>query len=112
MQTYYIAIPCVLLAVFLVVMWRDVRTLKSRVTDVVEQHNNVKKALDAHDALFQEYHRAPMSLSDMTFEPISIPETEQPDTPTMEPASAPAAKAVSTSKKASSKATPAREKDN
>ena len=51
MYTYYILVPIVLLVVFLFMMWRDVRTLKSRVTDVVDQHNNVKKALDRHDSL-------------------------------------------------------------
>lgn len=51
MYTYYILVPIVLLVAFLFMMWRDVRTLKSRVTDVVEQHNNVKKALDRHDSM-------------------------------------------------------------
>ena len=51
MQQYYIAIGCAILSVFLFMMWRDVRTLKSRVTDVVEQHNNVKKALDRHESM-------------------------------------------------------------
>lgn len=51
MYTYYIIFACAVAAVFLFMMWRDVRTLKSRVTDVVEQHNNVKKALDRHESM-------------------------------------------------------------
>jgi hypothetical protein len=51
MYTYYYIIAAAVVAVFLFLMWRDVRTLKSRVTDVVEQHNNVKKALDRHESL-------------------------------------------------------------
>jgi hypothetical protein len=51
MYTYYIIFACAVAAVFLFMMWRDVRTLKSRVTDVVEQHNNVKKVLDRHESM-------------------------------------------------------------
>lgn len=51
MYTYYIVFACAVAAVFLFMMWRDVRTLKSRVTDVVDQHNNVKKALDRHESM-------------------------------------------------------------
>lgn len=51
MYTYYYIIAAAVVAVFLFLMWRDVRTLKSRVTDVVEQHNNVKRALDRHESL-------------------------------------------------------------
>jgi len=51
MQVYYIILPIVILLVFLFMMWRDVRTLKSRVTDVVEQHNNIKKVLDKHESM-------------------------------------------------------------
>jgi len=62
MQQYYIAIGCALLSVFLFMMWRDVRTLKSRVTDVVEQHNNVKKALDRHDSMIVSLRDIPVQL--------------------------------------------------
>lgn len=51
MYTYYYIIAAVIVVGFLFMMWRDVRTLKSRVTDVVEQHNNVKKALDRHESM-------------------------------------------------------------
>ena len=51
MYTYYYIIAAVIVAGFLFMMWRDVRTLRSRVTDVVEQHNNVKKVLDRHGSM-------------------------------------------------------------
>jgi hypothetical protein len=51
MYTYYYIIAAVIVVGFLFMMWRDVRTLRSRVTDVVEQHNNVKKVLDRHGSL-------------------------------------------------------------
>ena len=51
MYTYYYIIAAIIVVGFLFMMWRDVRTLKSRVTDVVEQHNNVKKALDRHESM-------------------------------------------------------------
>jgi len=89
MQSYYIAIPFVLLAVVLYIMWRDIRTLKSRVTDVVTQHNNVKLALDRHDSMLASQNQDPFTpamLSDLKFEPIAATEDEdkeEPVTPTV-----------------------------
>jgi len=84
MQTYYIAIPFVLLSVFLFVMWRDMRTIKSRMIEIVEQHNNVKKALDRHDTMLMS-GPVPAMLNDLTFEPIDNDpiEEEDPSTPTV-----------------------------
>lgn len=80
MQIYYIVLPIVILLVFLFMMWRDIRTLKSRVTEVVEQHNNVKKVLDKHESMI--VMGDPMR--DFKFETIEgniVPPPEQQSTP-------------------------------
>lgn len=77
MQQYYILIGCTILAVFLFMMWRDVRTLRSRVTDVVEQHNNVKKALDRHDSMFASLHDIPVhGITDAEIQPADTQPVE------------------------------------
>ena len=108
MYTYYIIFACVVAAVFLFMMWRDVRTLKSRVTDVVEQHNNVKKALDRHESLL-----AP-GASDIPFQFAMDPMVPGDDEPTItemkeEPVEKPKTKETKEAKKA--KTVPLREKE-
>ena len=112
MYTYYYIIAAVIVVGFLFMMWRDVRTLKSRVTDVVEQHNNIKKALDRHESMlvgttipaqidgFEGFDGAPV-------DPEITPEiTPEPVEPQVEPA-----KPVATGKEKTSKKGSVREKD-
>ena len=82
MYTYYIIFACTVAAIFLFMMWRDVRTLKSRVTDVVEQHNNVKKVLDRHESmLVPPASDIPFQFAtDISNDPIpEPPEVEEPE---------------------------------
>lgn len=86
MYTYYYIIAAAVITAFLFMMWRDVRTLKSRVTDVVEQHNNVKKALDRHESMLTGPQDIPVQFAtDADMEP-TIGETIPPEAakPTVE----------------------------
>lgn len=71
MNAYIPIVACVLIAGIIFMMWRDISTLKSRVTDVVTQHNNVKSVLDRHESMINTPvgHEFPLQFA------MDVPET-------------------------------------
>lgn len=63
MQAYIPIIACVVAAAILFMLWRDISTLKSRVTDVVNQHNNVKQVLDKHESMLHANNEFPLQFA-------------------------------------------------